>query len=115
MRVQKLIMIVQVLLLLIVVKQGWNILVVMDNSSQLKKIWVVLLTFMTNVGQIAGTSMSGELKNPNFLDLGTYLNTPGILQKWLDMYEDDLETFSGESGDWSFMQTEANGIVVVSK
>jgi len=66
-----------------------------------------------NVGQIAGTSMSGELKNPNFLDLGTYLNTPGILQKWLDMYEDDLETFSGESGDWSFMQTEANGIVLL--
>ena len=66
---------------------------------------MVLLTFMTNVGQIAGTSMSGELINPNFL-LGLQ-NTPGILQKWLDVYEDDLETFSGESGDWSLMQTEA--------
>jgi hypothetical protein len=66
-----------------------------------------------NEGQIVGTSMSGELVSPNFLDVGTYLNTPGILQKWLDMYEDDLETFSGESGDWSFMQTEAGGIVLL--
>ena len=74
---------------------------------------MVLLTFMTNVGQIAGTSMSGELINPNFLDLGTYLNTPGILQNWLDVYEDHLETFSGESGDWSLMQTEAGGIVLL--
>ena len=54
--------------------------------------------------------MSGDLTNPNFLGPS---NTPGILQKWLDVYEDDLEAFSGESGDWSLMQTEAGAIALL--
>ena len=56
--------------------------------------------------------MSGDLINPNFLGPS---NTPDILQKWLDVYEDDLEAFSGESGDWSLMQTEAGAIALLVK
>ena len=59
--------------------------------------------------EIVATSMSAELINPDFLGS----KTPDILQNWLDVYEDQLESISGQSGDWSLMQTETGAIALL--
>jgi len=59
--------------------------------------------------EIVATSMSAELITPDFLGS----KTPAILQNWLDVYEDQLESFSGQSGDWSLMQTETGAIALL--
>jgi len=59
--------------------------------------------------ELVATSMSEDLINPNFLGP----NTPAILENWLDVYGEQLDLFTGDTGTWSLMQTEAGAIALL--